>query len=78
MSINTLPVFEYAELNIAPLPMHVMSVETHECVHCGEAPIWNTYAEYVEYFFAYEYEGDRWHAPDEQEEWEIFTAACNG
>lgn len=77
MTANTLPVFEYPELNIAPLPMHVMSVETHECVHCGEAPIWDTFEGYEDHFWKYEYEGERYHRPDDREEWEAFTAACN-
>lgn len=74
---TTLPTFDPpVGMNAVALFLHVMDVQTHECVNCGESPIWDTYAEYVDHFYANEWEGERSHVPDEEEQWEYINSTC--
>lgn len=73
---NTLPVWTVEDDRWADLPLHVHDVVTHECIHCGDAPIWDSYEAYLEHWYAFEYEGDPWHAPSERDEWELGSNLC--
>ena len=37
-----------------------------QCTLCHTRPIWGSYQEYVDHFYAFEYEGDRHHVPDSE------------
>lgn len=73
---NTLPAMPTIDENYVSLPFHVFSVETHECIHCGQAPIWDTFDAYVSHWYAHEYEGDRYHTHDERDSWEWHSSSC--
>lgn len=75
---NFLPTFNLNEDdgNRILLPLHVLSLESHECIFCGEAPIWDTYAEYLEHWYLNEYEGERYHEPSTEESFEWVTSSC--
>ncbi|QRI44937.1 hypothetical protein SEA_BLUERUGRAT_27 [Microbacterium phage BlueRugrat] len=73
---NPLPAWEPLPHYIAKLPLHVMSVATHECVFCGEKPIFDSYEEYRKHFYEFEYEGERYHAPDSELKYHIIASLC--
>ncbi|QPX62672.1 hypothetical protein SEA_XITLALLI_27 [Microbacterium phage Xitlalli] len=74
--VNPLPNWEPLPEFLAPLPLHVMSIATHACVFCGEGPIWSSYEEYREHFYAYEWEGERYHAPSDPEKYYLVASLC--
>lgn len=75
-TINSLFDFENIEQYVE-LPGHIFDIATHTCIYCGEDPLWDSYEAYVEHFYTFEYEGDRWHAPQEQGHWEFLSSTCN-
>lgn len=77
MTLNPLPAFTFEDAdNIAPLPAHVLDIATRRCVYCGEAPVFASYADYLDNFWRYEYEGDRYHAPDDEDHYTVITSLC--
>lgn len=58
------------------LPLHLFEVKTHRCLYCGDQPLWDSYEEYVDWFYEYEHEGERDHAPEGRDDWEYTSAAC--
>lgn len=63
------------------LPAHEFPVPYAFCVHCGEPQqpsSFLTYEEYVEHFYANEYEGDPGHAPESREDFEYVRDSCLG
>lgn len=59
----------------AVLPAHEWGADG-TCIHCGDAPLWNTYEEYTAHFWAHEYEGELGHRPDPREEFEYLRDSC--
>ena len=72
---NPLPVFQ-PEGNWAPLAMCVFDVVDHNCIYCGAMNIWDSYEEYVAHFMEFEYEGERDHAPDDEESFNLTNSLC--
>lgn len=74
---NTLPAFPALE-NYVALPLHVMDTATHACTFCGEEPIWDTYASYLDHYAA-DYEGP-WlagpYSPDDEDTFDYFASTC--
>lgn len=74
---NPLPAFNVDDDgNWAALALCVFDIETRACIHCGGTNVWATYAEYVEHFWAHEYEGDSWHAPDDEADFDRTFSLC--
>jgi len=58
------------------LPLHVFDISTRCCIFCGDRPTWDSFEEYVEFWFAKEYEGEPGHTHEDQEDWEYVSASC--
>lgn len=78
-----------AEIRAAVLALHIapegyVALPLHEvtaaglCRHCDDLPgPFANYAEYVEHFWAYEYEGDRGHAPGSRAVFDYVAHSCD-
>lgn len=76
-AVNPLPIFTPDEaLNLAAAPLCVVDVATRECVYCGGSPVFPTYADYLDNFWRYEYEGEPYHAPVDEEYHDLIDSLC--
>ncbi|QJD52772.1 hypothetical protein SEA_UNPHAZED_28 [Microbacterium phage Unphazed] len=73
---NPLPVWEPLPYFWASAPLHVMSIATHACVFCGQAPIWSTYEDYLDHWRENEWEGDPYHVPTPRYHYNLQDSLC--
>lgn len=76
LTLNPLPAFDSPNTAYVSLPLHVLDIETHACIYCGSAPIWDTFEEYVAHFWEFEFEGEPGHTHDDEDQFEWFAASC--
>lgn len=64
----------------AELPAHEVPVPFAFCIHCGEPQLGTfvTYEQYTDHFWAFEYEGEPGHAPEDREDFEYVRDSCLG
>lgn len=80
-TVNPLPAFNIddvddGERNWAALALCVLDIETRRCIYCGQRAVFDTYAEYVAHFWAFEFEGDPWHGPDDEDDFDKNASLC--
>lgn len=78
---NPLPAFnvddvENEEHNWAALSLCVFDIATRRCVYCGHVNIWDTYDEYVSDFYLNEWEGEPYHAPSDEGDFDRSCSLC--
>ena len=73
--VNPLPNWNVPEA-WAPAPLHVMSIATRVCVFCGDSNQWDSYQEYIEHFWRWEWEGESYHEPSTKEEFDLIYSLC--
>lgn len=74
---NPLPAFNVDDDgNWAALALCVFDIETRRCIYCGHVNIWDTYAEYTADFWANEWEGEPYHAPSDEADFDRSCSLC--
>lgn len=77
ITANPLPAFNVDDDgNWAALALCVMSIETHRCIYCDAEPVWDAYDEYVEHFWTMEWEGEPFHEPNSEDDFDRVCSLC--
>ncbi|QYC54368.1 hypothetical protein SEA_PICKLES13_32 [Microbacterium phage Pickles13] len=74
---NPLPAFNVDDDgNWAALALCVFDTTTHACIYCARRNVWDTYAEYVAYFWDFEWEGEPFHSPRSEADFDRIASLC--